>query len=635
MKEKLDNRYQLNKILGEGGMAVVYQATDLLLNRPVAVKILKKKFASDSEFVERIRREARAVARLSHPNIVSIYDMGQDGDTHYLIMEEVSGTTLKNFINQEGPLNPELTLEIACQISAGLIKAHENNIIHCDIKPHNILITEDQKIKVTDFGIARAVNTSQTLNLTESIEGSAHYFSPEQAQGERIGPATDVYSLGVVIYEMLTGEVPYTGDTPISVAVQHVQSSIPDLPEKDSIPAEIGFLVKKAMAKNPEERFSTAEEFKNSIKKTIDQLDKTEKESQIDNSEAEKKSRAKIDDEKAKNQNFLSKVKNKLTNKIDKITLSSPMKYLITILLIIVLVLSVAFLAYNRFMNVPIVEVPEIVSLSLEEGQNKLAEVGLDYNIADEKHHPEIPDGYIVQQQPEAETDIRQTRTVEIFVSAGPEKRTVPDLTGLEERDARIELENSGYKIGEILYEFSDLYAQDEVITTDPSAGESHPLNKKVDLIISMGPSPAQVEVPGMIGMEWREAQNFLQANNLRLGGVREEESSRFPEGLIMEQSLAPGRFVSAGRSIDVTISAGLEEEVNREDIIARKIGFTSAGDEKAEYRIIVEDEVGRDVVWQHFLPPDQEIEIEVYSRGETRYQIMREEEVIYDKSFD
>ncbi len=637
MEEKLDDRYQLNKVLGEGGMAVVYQATDLLLNRPVAVKILKKEFASDQGFIERIRREARAVARLSHPHIVSIYDMGQDGNKHYIVMEKVSGNTLKNFIANNGKLSPELALQIARQISSALIKAHENNIIHCDIKPHNILITDNNKVKVTDFGIARAVNTSQTLTLTDSIEGSAHYFSPEQAQGGKVGPATDVYSLGVVLYEMITGEVPFTGDTPISVAVQHVQGNIPDLSEYKTVPEEIDTLIKKAMAKDPRDRFSNARELKNNLEVVSQKLkNRNNGQKSLDSATSDEETISKENATKNRGtKKSQSREKFWGINKLKKIFNFSPIKYLVVILLVFIFVIGGVIFAYNLFMDVPVVQVPEVTELQLEEGQKELSEVGLEYNIAEEVHHPEIPSGHIVQQQPEAETEIRQTRTVQIYVSSGPEKSTIPDLTGANLRTARIELESKGYEVGETLYEFSDLYAQDEVIKTDPQAGEEYSVNQEVDMIISMGPSPSQVEVPGIIGLDWRKAQEFLQANNLRLGGVNEEKTSRFPRGLIIDQSLAPGRFVSAGRSVDVTISAGLKEDIDEDDINSREISFTAKGEERAEYKVIVEDDIGHEVVWQKFLPPDQEVQIEIYSVGSTRYQIMREEEIIYNKIFD
>ncbi len=634
--EKLGKRYKLNKVLGEGGMAVVYGATDLLLDRPVAIKMLKQEFASNSEFIKRIRREARAVARLSHPNIVSIYDMGQEDDRHYLVMENITGHNLKEYIENEGPLSAARALDIADQISSALIKAHENNIVHCDIKPHNILVTDEGKVKVTDFGIARAVNTSKTLTLTDSIEGSAHYFSPEQAQGEKVKPATDIYSLGVVIYEMLTGKVPYTGDTPISVAVQHVQSPIPDLQLGADFPEEINCLVRKAMAKNPEDRFESARELKDGIEKARNAFSraeqiKSESSGQEEDSTAQAEdNRDKIAEEKHKGDSVRENLPRILWGR-----LPSSLKYMSLVVIVFVAIGSITLLAYNLFMNVPVEEVPDIVGRELSEAERELTETNLDFEIAGEISDPEISEEHVAKQEPPPGTEIRQTRPVEIYISTGPEQDNIPDLIGMEEREARLVLENAGYEKGETVYEFSDLYPQDTVIGTEPPVESEHPLSEEVDLIVSMGPAPSQVEVPGLIGVDWRDAQEILHASNLRLGGVEENTSERIPEGLIIDQSVQPGRSVSAGRSIDVIVSEGLSEEKNTEDFNRRSINFTTAGDERAEYRLIIEDEAGREVVWQKFLPPGEEVEIEVYSRGDTRYQILRDEEMIYNRVID
>ncbi|MFW6381668.1 MAG: protein kinase domain-containing protein, partial [Bacillota bacterium] len=219
----LNDRYKILKKLGKGGMARVFEAQDLLLDRKVAIKMLRGEFVSDKEFIEKFRHEAKAVARIAHPNVVSIFDIGQDDDYHYLVMEDIEGRNLKDIIQDRGSLSVIEALDIANQIVAALVVAHNNNIIHCDIKPHNILINRNKQVKVTDFGIARAV-TSSTTHVTDTIMGSAHYFSPEQARGGEIKTHSDLYSVGIVLYEMLTGEVPFTGDSPISVALKHIQN---------------------------------------------------------------------------------------------------------------------------------------------------------------------------------------------------------------------------------------------------------------------------------------------------------------------------------------------------------------------------------------------------------------------------
>ncbi|NMB11853.1 MAG: Stk1 family PASTA domain-containing Ser/Thr kinase, partial [Firmicutes bacterium] len=266
--EVLSNRYEIEDRIGEGGMALVYRAKDRLLHRWVAVKILREQYASDEDFVERFRREAQAAASLSHPNVVNIYDVGEVQNTYYIVMEYVRGINLKELIRKEGKLTPELSVDIALQVAAALGHAHRNHLVHRDIKPHNILITDEGRVKVTDFGIARAVSTS-TLTQTGLVIGSVHYFSPEQARGGVSSEQSDIYSLGIVLYEMLTGTVPFTGETPIAVALQQLQDPVPSPRKLDpSIPKPLEDVILKALAKEPQERFRSAEEFIQALQKT-------------------------------------------------------------------------------------------------------------------------------------------------------------------------------------------------------------------------------------------------------------------------------------------------------------------------------------------------------------------------------
>ncbi|SDL37358.1 Stk1 family PASTA domain-containing Ser/Thr kinase [Halarsenatibacter silvermanii] len=632
MKKKLEDRYKINEVIGRGGMAIVYQATDLLLDRPVAIKMLKKEYITDDSFVERMRREARAVARLSHPNIVDIYDIGQSGDHHYLIMELVEGDTLKNLIESEKALSPDSALKIAKQISSALQAAHEKNIIHCDIKPHNILVTENNRIKVTDFGIARAVNTADTMNLTDSIEGSAHYFSPEQARGNKVGPASDIYSLGVVLYEMLKGEVPYTGDTPISIAVQHVQSPLPEIEDED-IPVAAGELLKNSLAKNPEERYSSAGKFKSEIDLALKKLN--DKRSG-DKKSVEKRDTLKFKSAEGPDRDDVQK-RNDRENNEDEEKNSGLSFWKAGLILTIsaVVLLGAAFLGYNFFMDVPVVEVPDLIGMEIEHAEEELSDRGLESEIGEDVNHPDIPADHVAEQDPEPGNEIRQLRPVIIYISSGTEKLKIPEVSGLSEREAEIELQNHGFEPGDISYEFSDTYEEGKVAGTVPEADSEKRKGEEIEIIISMGPSPSQVRVPGLLGMEWRDAQEMLRNNNLRLGGVRRVESKRHPEGYIISQSLEVGKRVTAGRGVDVKISSGTTLDEEAEDVNLRTLSFTSAGDEAAEYRILVEDDLGRDLIWQRMIEPERNIEVSVYSKGETHYQIIKEDEIIYSQTFN
>ncbi len=631
MEEKLNGRYQLNNVLGEGGMAVVYEATDTLLNRPVAVKVLKEEYASSKEFVNRIKREARSVARLSHPHIVNVYDMGEEEGRPYLVMERVAGKNLKKYIEENGPLSSRLALKIAEQISSALTKAHENDIVHCDIKPHNILITDNNRVKVTDFGIARALNSSRNSALSGSIEGSAHYLSPEQARGEEVKPATDIYSLGIVLYEMITGDVPYTGDTAISVAVQHARSPIPDLKQTE-LPIEVADIIEKTLAKDPEDRFSSAAELKVTLEKAA-KSNFAEKNALIsgESEENSEKKSGSEEHESRRNFSYLSPAWEKTAGK-----LPAGVRYISVFVLIMAFLGGSLLIAYNIFMDVPVVEVPDVVGMNVEDAGKELSQAGLNYELSEEKiNHPDISSGHIARQEPGEGTSVRQTRDIKIYLSGGPEEGVVPDVSGLNEREAVIELENSGYNVGDMEYQFSDLYGQDRIITTEPEPGSELPYNEDVDLIISMGYDPTLLEVPGIIGVEWRKAQELLRDYNLRLGGVTEEENIRLPAGKIIEQSPRAGEKVSAGRSVDVKISSGPDDDMKEEVLDRRVVSFSAAGEERAEYRVIMDDDLGRDMVWNSFMNPEEEADIEVYSSGEVRFQILREEEVIYDRVFE
>jgi len=510
--EVINDRYKINRELGRGGMAVVYEATDLLLDRRVALKMLKEEYASDEDFIRKIKLEARAVARISHPNVVNIYDISLDDDNYYLVMENIAGENLKDIISSREKIPVIEALDIAAQICSALMVAHRNNIVHCDIKPHNIIVTPQNQVKVTDFGIARAVSSSSKLDITTSVEGSAYYFSPEQARGAEITPLCDIYSLGVVLYEMLTGQLPFTGKTAVNVALKHINEK----PERvrlreEGVPEEVQELVMKALAKRPEDRFQGALAMRNAIKNALaaarekkrskeeedleefsgEDLDKTIIHSRspgemLERMEEQDSRGSQAEDAEVSEVSAHEKEENQTGQ-----ALKQQARLIFTAVLIILGLLVVAYFSYTIFMDVPVVEVPEVVGYDLEEAESILQQEGLNYAVAEDRiNHPELEENKVANQSPAAGEEIRQTREITLVISAGPEYVEIPELEYMTLREARIALESRGLSVGEEKYDFSSEHRQDIVISSEPPAGEEIVQGGEIDLIVSQGPSP-------------------------------------------------------------------------------------------------------------------------------------------------
>ncbi|MFW6022484.1 MAG: Stk1 family PASTA domain-containing Ser/Thr kinase [Halanaerobiaceae bacterium] len=633
----LNDRYKILKELGKGGMAIVYEAQDLLLDRKIALKMLRPEYVNDHDFVKRFRHEAKAVARLSHPNVVNIFDIGQEDKHQYLVMENIEGKNLKDIIKDRGKLPIKESLEIAKGICSALIVAHNNNIIHCDIKPHNILITEDKQVKVTDFGIARAV-TSATMTITDTIVGSAHYFSPEQARGGEIKACSDLYSLGIVLYEMLTGKVPFRGDSPISVALKHIQEK-PQKPTliNNNIPENVENLVMKAIAKDPEDRFNDARSMKDKIEQIINEL-KTEK------PVVAPEQLSSDGDTKVMKKSEIKERNNKKTGEKDKIdrdyltynnNKSAPkwLKWGAIIIFIIILLSLGVVIFYRNYVDVPIVVVPDIIGMNLEEAEKEADQVGL--QLEDEKewvNHPEIEEGLIISQYPIGGERIRQTRTIQVTVSQGPATSTVPDLKGLTEREAQIILENNQLSTGNIEKTYSSEYTKGTIISQKPEAGQEIGVDNSIELTVSRGPQPTMVTVPDLVGLDREDALRRLEQSNLQVGQINETVSKRFLTNQIAEQSEKPGSQIPQESSIDLTLSTGIKNSENAQVHRNVTLKFSvPAGPLDQEIEIAIVDNNGRDVIYQGEHDPGDYIPVYFNSVGPTRYEIYINDQLKYE----
>ncbi|MFW5788181.1 MAG: Stk1 family PASTA domain-containing Ser/Thr kinase [Halanaerobiales bacterium] len=641
----LNNRYKIIREIGMGGMAIVYEAQDLLLDRKVAIKKLRSEYVSDSDFTKKFRQEAKAVARISHTNVVSIFDIGQDNDQHYLVMEYIEGSNLKDIINKRGKLTIAESLDIASQICSALMVAHKNKIIHCDIKPHNIIINSEKQVKVTDFGIARAVTTS-TLTITDTIMGSAHYFSPEQAKGGEINAYSDIYSVGIVLYEMLTGQVPFTGKSPISVALKHIQEK-PKKPSElnTSIPESVEELVIKALHKEPEKRFKSASSMKQTITQVMKGLKdgkKGQKTTVVSDEEDTKiikksdiiKKQKQEQQYKVHEDNKIDETKDSAKNNLkSKVNISGKKKWLLWIgVIFTVMFISILGMIYfyQNYTDVPTVEVPDIVGMELEKAESRAALVGLELRVETRVNHATIPENNIISQIPEGGEMVKQTRLIMATLSKGPVIISMPDLKGLDLRKARVMLDNKGIQIGNIDYTYDRDIPVDTIIGQEPEPDVEIKGNENINLVVSQGPPPEMISVPNLIGLEKEEAVNLLQENGLRVGEITSQKTRRYLENQISDQEYQPEADVPKNTDVNLTVSEGL---INTENATVHSVTakFTYSELRPGRVKMVVIDNNGEETVYNQIHEPGDFIQVKINSVGPTTYKTYIDGE-LFDK---
>lgn len=549
----LGNRYEIIEKIGNGGMATVYKATDKVLKRNVAVKILRDEFTTDDEFIKRFEVEAQSAARLTHPNIVSIYDVGVDGNLYYIVMELIQGKTLKEIIIKEkGPLPWKWSINVSIQIASALEMAHRNNIIHRDIKPHNIIITEDGVAKVTDFGIAKAVSNS-TITAFGTTIGSVHYFSPEHARGGFTDAKSDLYSLGVVMYEMVTGRVPFDADTPVSVALKHMQEEpVEPIELNPNLPIAVNKIIMRALQKDTTLRYQTASEMLVDLKKSLKdpegdfveelEYDPTAKTQVIDTN-------AYRDNKQTKNSSGKKDGKFKTFVKTHK-----GLSIFIGLLLLFVLSLGGTMLVLN-LTNPPEVAMPNVVGLSKEKAQKEIENVKLKFEIEKEEYNKDVPEGFIISQDPtymEKFNKVKQGSTVKVVVSKGEEKTTVPKVVGMEKDKAVKALEDAKLKV-EIVEESSKKVQEGYVISQETSPDTEAFAGDTIKIHVSTGVEKATV--PNVIGKSQADAKKTLEAQGFVVAVTTSEDSSK-ENGIVLKQSLDSGKTVEKGSTVTITVNS-------------------------------------------------------------------------------
>ncbi|MBR3002079.1 MAG: Stk1 family PASTA domain-containing Ser/Thr kinase [Clostridia bacterium] len=556
----LGNRYEIIKKIGNGGMATVYKATDKILKRPVAIKILRDEFTTDNEFIRRFEAEAQSAARLTHANIVSIYDVGVEGNLYFIVMELIQGKTLKEIILEEqGPLPWKWSINVAIQIAQALEMAHRNNIIHRDIKPHNIIITEDGVAKVTDFGIAKAVSNS-TITAFGTTIGSVHYFSPEHARGGFTDAKSDLYSLGVVMYEMLTGRVPFDADTPVSVALKHMQEEpVEPIELNPNLPTAINKIIMKALKKDATLRYQTSTEMLVDLKAALKnpdgdfveqkEYDKTARTQKIDISELEenRSTRSKNNENK-----FIAFVKK---NKV------------ICAIVGVVILFFLAFggtMAFLGATNPKEATVPNVIGLTGDEAKQKIEGAKLVYEVENEEYNKDVEAGKVISlrteigDQMKAIGDIKVKEGSKIFVviSKGQEKAKVPNVKGKEKDEAIKLLEEAKLK-AEIVEENSKTVKENCVISQETEENTEVFAGDTVKIHVSIGAE--KVTMVSVIDKNEEEAKKALKAIGITNINIAYEENSSKTPGKVIKQSIEGGSSVEKDSSITITVNSYVE----------------------------------------------------------------------------
>ena len=537
----LGNRYEIIEQVGNGGMATVYKAKCHVLNRFVAVKVLREEFTTDEEFIKRFNTEAQAAASLTHPNIVSVYDVGSEGELHYIVMELIKGKTLKEIIKEDGGVSWKWSVNVAIQIASALETAHKNNIIHRDIKPHNIIITEDGIAKVTDFGIAKAVSNS-TITAFGSTIGSVHYFSPEHARGGFTDPKSDLYSLGVVLYEMVTGKVPFNADTPVSVALKHMQENPKEPMEiNPAVPKSLNDIIMKAMQKDINLRYQTASEMLKDLSRTV-------KEPNGDFVVMEKQER-----------DFptqrISTIYDKSEEKREKSFMKKHKKLLITIGAILLFVGSI--FATTLLLNITEakdVQIPDLLGKEQSQAKSEVEALNLEFVVGGENFNKEVPAGCIISQEPPYTENymIKEGSTITVILSKGRNLVTVPKVIGKTLDDATTELENLGLLVN-VTEEYNKKVEAGYVIEQSVDAKKEIDAGETITIKVSKGIE--KVIVPDLLGKTLDEAKGIITENGLKLKEAYTDVDESKPDGTVIYQSIDPNTEVEKDSYIELTIN--------------------------------------------------------------------------------
>ena len=588
----LAGRYELIEKIGEGGMAVVYKAKCRLLNRYVAIKILRPEYTKDEQFVENFKRESQSAAGLSHPNIVSVYDVGKEGNIHFIVMELVEGKTLSELIKEKGKLDYKEAIAITKQVASALSLAHKNQIVHRDIKPHNILITSSGVAKLADFGIAKAVSASTIIGGDDKVMGSVHYFSPEQARGAYVDERSDIYSLGIVLYEMLTGKVPFDGDNPISIALMHINNPMPSvLDEVPGLPPQLDKIIKKATDKYQNNRYRTADEM-------IDDLNSIEFISNVmgdrafargygqagisgvgvsaglpsggqagagadtgaSNAELEAELEKSLERLEASDRKPERKSERKASEREKKEEKAKKSTTIFIVAAVCVLAIAGIVVLGNMLGwfggDSSEIEVPSLVGKTYEEAEAICEEAGLTIERGEDVYSPDQEEGKITSQIPTEGSKVSEGKLITVYVSKGKKDGVVPKIVGMDYKDAQEYLESFGFELGIVKTETST-EPENQIISQSIAEGTTASSGTKIDVTVSDGKGKEMATMPNLIGKTPDEAEDLIENAGLTVGSPTYEETTAVAQNLVFWQQYPEGTELEEGTSVSYKISKG------------------------------------------------------------------------------
>ncbi|RLQ95789.1 Stk1 family PASTA domain-containing Ser/Thr kinase [Falsibacillus albus] len=637
--KRISGRYKILDMIGGGGMANVYLARDMILDRDVAVKILRLDFANEEEFIKRFQREAQSATSIVHPNIVSIYDVGEEDDIYYIVMEYVEGMTLKQYIAQNYPISIEKSVDIMKQLTSAITHAHENHIVHRDIKPHNILVDHDGNVKITDFGIAMALSAT-SITQTNSVLGSVHYLSPEQARGGMATKKSDIYSLGIVMFELLTGRLPFSGESAVSIALKHLQSETPS-PRRwnDQVPQSVENIVLKATAKDPFQRYESVEAMEADLDTALnpDRLNEPKFFIPVDDDATkaipvitndrpynldETRVHEAVDNDVEDTAPVTTGKKDSKKNKKKK----KKWPWVVTGILAILILGLLAFLYLPGMLGPKRVEVPDVQGMSLEKAISSIYEAGFDPGKSIQIPDDTVPEGDVIKTDPTGGNYATEGSKIKLYISTGKEKVTMDDYNGQQFDQVKPILEAKGFKVKEETQNSNEDVGT--IIDQDPNEGDEV-IPEETEITFTVSKGPAEFPLEDLTNYPENAVKNYIDREGLS-AEEKEDYSDTVPKGQVMSQDPAPNTKVKKGDHIIVTFSKGPKEipPKTKEKNVTVKYEPTEDGKPQT-VQVYIEDMNRKisDLDQSYDITEDKDIHMEfTLKQGETgHYRIVRD----------